>query len=225
VLDAIEKIAPKFWNQMTRIFVAGATGAVGNKVLKLAPSNVELAPHVRPGSESKIEHPNTVAIDLSDENLAAKMINCTCVMQLIGTMAKRFSTGDTYETSDIGTTRYLVNAAKKAHVQHFVLLSSTGAGSPMGAYLKAKAAAEKLVTESGIPYTIFRPSAFEDREGVSVPGVRAITTLFGLHKWKPIRLSELAGSLLFSASTNGPLNTILEGKSLWDVVAKSAPRG
>ena len=130
----------------------------------------------------------------------------------------------TYERSDIGTTRQLLEAARgTGSIDHFVLLSSAGAGRPVGAYLKAKAEAERLVRESGLPYTIFRPSAFEDREGAFVPGLRAVTSFLGMLKYQPITLHELASAILYSAVERAPLATALEGQPLWDLVAR-APR-
>ncbi len=206
-----------------RIFVAGATGAVGQVLLQLAPKQqADVVAHARPKSASKVSG-QVAAIELSDPKLADAMRGCTTVVQLIGTMRKRFSSGDTYETSDIGTTRQLVDAAKECGtVDHVVLLSSVGAGSPTGAYLKAKAEAERIVTVSGIPYTIFRPSAFADREGVFIPGMGAITRLLGLKKYEPIKLAELASAILWSALNRAPLGVALEGASLWDIVTKAA---
>ncbi len=202
-----------------RLFIAGATGAVGRVLVPMADRHgITVVPHVRPKSAASLTHPNVVAIDLGDAGLSKAMEGCTTVVQLIGTMKKRFAKGDTYETSDIGTTRQLVEAAKQAGVDHLVLLSSVGAGRPMGAYLEAKAKAEALVKESGIAFTIVRPSAFEDREGQSMPGVRAITSFFGLTKYQPITLAELASALLHVAKERAPLGVALEGKPLWDVV-------
>ena len=209
-----------------RLFVAGATGAVGQTVLDLASRlKVDVLAHARPRSAARLGDRPVAALELSDPKLVEAMRGCTTVVQLIGTMRKRFASGDTYETSDIGTTRQLVEAAKACGtVDHLVLLSSVGAGSPRGAYLKAKAEAERLVTDSGIPFTLFRPSAFEDREGVFVPGMGAITRLLGLKKYQPIKLAELASAILFAATERAPLGVALEGAALWDVVAK-APRG
>ena len=209
-----------------RLFIAGATGAVGRVLVPMADRHgISVVPHVRPKSASSLAHPNVVAIDLGDAGLPAAMQGCTTVVQLIGTMKKRFAKGDTYETSDIGTTRQLVEAAKRAGVDHLVLLSSVGAGRPMGAYLEAKAKAESLVKESGIAFTIVRPSAFEDRESQAMPGVRAITSFFGLTKYQPITLAELASALLQVAKERAPLGVALEGAPLWDVVkAASALR-
>jgi uncharacterized protein YbjT (DUF2867 family) len=205
-----------------RILVAGATGAVGQVLLQLAPTRqADVVAHARPKSASRVSG-QVAAIELSDPKLPEVLRGCTTVVQLIGTMRKRFSSGDTYETSDIGTTRQLVDAAKACGtVDHLVLLSSVGAGSPRGAYLKAKAEAERIVTSSGIPYTIFRPSAFADREGAFLPGMGALTRLFGLKKYEPIKLAQLAGAILWSAMEREPLGVALEGAPLWDVVAKA----
>lgn len=210
-----------------RIFVAGATGAVGQVLLQLASKRqADVVAHARPKSASKVSgtvNGQVAAIELSDPKLPEVMRGCTTVVQLIGTMRKRFSSGDTYESSDIGTTRQLIEAAKACGtVDHFVLLSSVGAGSPRGAYLKAKAEAERIVTVSGVPYTIFRPSAFADREGVFIPGMGALTRLLGLKKYEPIKLAELAGAILQAAIERAPLGVALEGAPLWEVVAKAA---
>jgi uncharacterized protein YbjT (DUF2867 family) len=142
------------------------------------------------------------------------------VVQLIGTVRARFTAGDTYESSDVGTTRLLVEAARRLGAVHLVLLSSVGAGRPVGAYLKAKARAEALVTGSGLPWTILRPSAFEDRGGKRLPGARAIIKFLGLPKWELISLHELSSALLKVAVERGPLYAVLEGRTLWDAVAR-----
>jgi uncharacterized protein YbjT (DUF2867 family) len=205
-----------------RLFVAGATGAVGMALLPLADGRqVDLVAQVRPKSAGKLGARAVAAVELGDPKLADVLKGRTTVVQLIGTMRKRFASGDTYESSDIGTTRQLVDAAKACGtVDHFILLSSVGAGSPTGAYLKAKAEAERLVVSSGLPYTLFRPSAFEDREGAFLPGMRAVTNLLGLKKYQPIKLTELAGAILHVAVARAPLGVALEGQALWDQVGK-----
>ena len=140
------------------IFVAGSTGATGRTLVRLADlKHIALVPHVRPGREHEygsraavLELGNAAALDEA-------MRGCGTVLQLIGTMRKRFAKGDTYQSSDIDTTRQLVDAAKRTGVPHIVLLSAVGAGRPAGAYLQAKAQAEAIVLGSGIPYTIVRP--------------------------------------------------------------------
>ncbi len=202
------------------LFVAGATGATGRTVMRQALARgVSGVAHVRPksaSSELAREWPRKAVVELSDgAQLIEAMAGSTTVLQLIGTMRKRFATGDTYETSDIGTTRQLVEAAKRAGVDHFVLLSSVGAGRPMGAYLKAKAEAERRVRESGIPWTVLRPPAFEGEYHQPMPLLRVVTRLSVLRNMRPIHLEQLAAVLLRVAAQRGPLNAVLEGDSLW----------
>ena len=116
--------------------------------------------------------------------------------------------GDTYESSDIGTTRQLIDAAKSCGtVDHFVLLSA--GGEPSWRVLQAaKAEAERLLKESGIDWTIFRPSTFQDRPGTFAPGMRAITKALGLKKYQPIKLAELASAILLAATQRAPLGSL-----------------
>jgi uncharacterized protein YbjT (DUF2867 family) len=210
-----------------QLFIAGATGATGRTVTRLLlERGVPCVPHVRPksaGSELVRDWPRKAVVELSaTEALTEAMRGCTTVLQLIGTMRKRFDTGDTYETSDIGTTRHLVEAAKLAGVDHVVLLSAMGAGRPVGAYLKAKAEAERLVRDSGLAYTVLRPPAFEGEYHRPIPGLRTLTRLPLLRGFRPIRLEELATALLRVAERRAPLNTVLEGDSLWSEVESVA---
>jgi uncharacterized protein YbjT (DUF2867 family) len=99
-------------------------------------------------------------------------------------------------------------------VDHFVLLSSVGAGRPVGAYLNAKARAEALVMKGGAPYTIFRPSAFTGEGYPKLAAMKAVTGLFGLEALRPIPVEVLVEALLKAAVERAPLDTVVEGKAL-----------
>jgi uncharacterized protein YbjT (DUF2867 family) len=206
-----------------RIFVAGSTGATGRTVLRLAKDagvRDRIVAHVRPRS-AHAAGDGTAVCDLSDATaLGAALKGMTTVVQLIGTVRKRFASGDTYESSDIGTTRSLVQAARTAGVEHIVLLSAVGAGRPIGAYLRAKASAEELVVSSGIAHSIFRPSVFISETQRAIPGSRLITRLLHLRAYEPIELGDLAAAILRVALDGKPLG-VLEGKPMWDVVDAS----
>lgn len=146
------------------LFVAGATGATGSVFLPIArAAGYAVWPHVRPKTAK--EHPlgadpDARVLDLFDEPFALDkgLRGAGAVVCLVGTMKKRFAQGDSYATSDVGAVKALVAAAERAGVRRFVLLSSYGAGG-VGAYLAAKKEAEDAVVQSGLAFTVFRPSA------------------------------------------------------------------
>ncbi len=205
------------------LFIAGSTGVVGRALVEQAGARqVAIVPQVRPkrAATGPVD-PRAAVLDLGDgDALAEVLARCTTVVQPIGTMRKRFETGDTYETSDVGTTAQLVAAARRAGIDHFVLLSSVGAGSPRGACLKAKARAEALVRDSGLPFTIFRPSMLigDDR---GFPGAETLGRLLRLETYAPIRVESLAATLLHVALRRAPLGATLEGHSLWAEVREA----
>jgi uncharacterized protein YbjT (DUF2867 family) len=60
----------------------------------------------------------------------------------------------------------LVNAARDAGVDHYVALSIVGVdGLPDSGYFRAKVAQERIIAESGIPYSILRATQFAEFAG------------------------------------------------------------
>jgi uncharacterized protein YbjT (DUF2867 family) len=152
-----------------RIFLAGATGATGRVFVPLATdAGLDLVFHVRPQSALRSPlgaDPRARVFDLGDA--AARkgaLAGCDAALSFVGTMRQRFDAGDTYESSDVLSTQHIVDGAKDAGVPRVVLLSSYGAGG-MGAYLQMKARCEAIVRESGLRWTVVRPSALVTPEG------------------------------------------------------------
>lgn len=203
-----------------RLFIAGSTGATGSVLTEEARAlGIPNVPHARPKSASKA--PGSARFELSDTSaLVSALRECTTVLQLIGTMRSRFAAGDTYETSDIGTTRQLVDAGKVAGVDHLILLSSTGAGKPRGAYFRAKAEAERLCLESGIPATVFRPSFLDGPGRRAALWAKVLISPWG-PRWRVMPLEVLSRTMLRVAMDRSHLGGILEGRALWEVVAES----
>lgn len=204
-----------------RVFIAGASGAVGRNVVKIAleEKQTSFVSHYRPGKTPS--EAQAAVCELGDRAALTKaMEGCTTVLQLIGTMRKRFSRGDTYETSDIETTRQLGEVGRSlGTVDHFILLSSVGAGRPFGDYLKAKAKAEAVAREYfPAVYTIVRPSAFQGEGHPTIPGAKTLTRLLSLRQYEPIEVRELALTLWHIAKTRMLLRNVVEGETLWGAV-------
>ena len=221
-----------------RIFVAGATGATGATFVPLAAAKGhELVLHVRPKSAEKSplgKDPRARVFDLSDEPaLVAALTGCDAVVSFVGTMKSRFNEGDTYASSDVASAEQLTKGARAANVPRFLLLSSYGAGGP-GAYLAMKRQCEKIVEESGVSWTIFRPSSLVTAPGTEVgehgkrsapPGsglLDVVGKLPGLSGWaddvKPIPLTVLSKAFLKVLESPMP-SKILRGRELWKLGA------
>lgn len=146
-----------------KVFVAGATGATGQVFVPMAErAGHSLTFHIRPKSKDKSPlgaDPRARVFELADDAALDDAVRGNdAIVSFVGTMKKRFSEGDDYASSDVGSARSLAKAARRAGVPRMLLLSSVGAGG-MGAYLKMKLECEEAVQAEGIAWTMFRPSA------------------------------------------------------------------
>ena len=169
-------------------FVLGATGFVGREVVRqLCVRGTRTVAHVRPQSverwRARLEElgASVDATPWDGPALAARLreVRPAQLYILIGTTraaAKRDAVdGDIYETVDLGLTRLAVEAARASEAApRIVYLSSVGADPrARSPYLRARGKAEEVVTGSGLPYAIARPSFITgDREDAR-PGERA----------------------------------------------------
>lgn len=220
------------------VFIAGATGATGQVLVPTAAAaGLDLRLHVRPQTAARSPlgaDPRARVLDLADVGaLAGALAGCDVVVSLVGTMKRRFATGDTYATADIGSTNQLVAGAKQAGVPRMLLLSSVGAGGA-GEYLQMKGECERIVRESGLRWTIFRPSALsspKEQAGThgarwTPPGATAITAaLRGLPgvgglvaTYGAIPISVLARAIVKTVSEPKD-GVIVQGNELWELGA------
>lgn len=228
-----------------RIFVAGATGATGQVFIPMAEASTrppcELVLHVRPQTAPRTPLGQDARARVFDLTEAARLrdtlAGCDAILSLVGTMRGRFQAGDTYESSDVGSTRLLVQGAMAAGVPRFLLLSSAGAGG-LGAYMKMKGQCEAIVKDSPLRWTVFRPSALvSPSEGeashhgrrevpAAVDGlfrfVRRVPGLAGpVDKIRPIPITVLCRSFLrvLDEPRDG---AVLSGHDLWELGAEEA---
>jgi len=156
-------------------FVLGATGFVGREVVRqLCVRGGAPFAHVRPDSPSlpawreRFEELGAT-VDTTPWDVAAmaarlRELRPAQVYVLIGTTRAKAKAdrveGNIYEQIDVGLTRIAVEAARASEARpRIVYLSSVGAdATARSPYLRARAKAEALVRESGLPWVIARPS-------------------------------------------------------------------
>ena len=147
-----------------KIFLTGSTGFVGKQILQdLLENKYQVRCLVRKGSEQKIAQFKDVDIaygDITDaSSLDGKLKGCDAVINLVGIIREFPSKGITFEKLHYEGTANLVNAAREHGVRRFIQMSALGA-RPNGKtqYQQTKFRAEECVRNSGLDYTIFRPS-------------------------------------------------------------------
>jgi len=238
---------------MPTAFVAGATGYTGREVVRaLRARGVETHAHVRPGSAAleRVEplfrevgaQLDTTPWDETALIATLARIRPDAVFALLGTTKARTreasKRGDDpsklgYEAVDYGLTAMLLRAVRAAEVRpRFVYLSSAGVkeGST-NAYLEVRARFERELRESGVPYTIARPSFItgpdreEDRpmerlgSAVADAGLGLLGAL-GAKKLRDRYRSNTAGtlgaSLVRHAFEATSANVVLESERLRD---------
>jgi len=105
-------------------------------------------------------------------------------------------------------TRNLTAAAKAAGVAHYVALSVVGSDRlPDSGYLRAKLEQERLIAESGIPFTVVRATQFYE----FLPGIADAATVDGTVSLAPVHFQPMAAADVASAVTRAALGAPVNG--------------
>ncbi len=180
-----------------RVALAGASGTIGSAVLR----RLEADGHrVTPLSRA----------DLAD----AEALDRVRPEVVISCIASRSGAPRDAEVVDYQANSDLLKAAQAAGASHFILLSAICVQKPLLAFQHAKLRFEAELADSGIAYTIIRPTAFFKSLSGQVKKVKAGKPflIFGdgnLTRCKPISDDDLAR---FIASAIG--NPAMAGKVL-----------
>jgi uncharacterized protein YbjT (DUF2867 family) len=145
-----------------KIFLTGATGFVGSHLLKrLISAGHSIRALVRdPAMASLPASPLVEAVPgdvVEGTGLDEGMKGCEAVIHLVGIIIE--SKGATFEQVHATGTRNVVEAAKRNRIGRFVQMSALGVrAGGVAEYQTSKWKAEETVRQSGIPYSILRPS-------------------------------------------------------------------
>ncbi len=145
-----------------KIFVTGATGFVGQELIRqLSDAQHSVRALVRTNSaamnRTKIE---LVAGDTTQpDSLKKALEGCDVVINLVGIIREFPARDITFEKLHRESTENLLQAAAQQGVTRFLQMSANGARpDAVTRYHKTKWAAEQRVRQSGLDWTIFRPS-------------------------------------------------------------------
>ena len=173
------------------ILVTGATGMVGGEICRrLVARGEHVRALVRPSSDAakvmalQASGVETVVGDLRDRaSLAAACDGITTVITTVSSMPFSYQAGvNDIRTTDLEGTLALLDAARAASVDRFVYLSfSANIDTPCPLH-DAKRLVESRIRDSGLPWTIVRPSYFMEvwlSPAVGFDATNASATIYG----------------------------------------------
>ncbi len=157
-----------------RVLVTGATGFVGREVMQeLLDRGHEVRALVRRGSEKKLPERQGVEIHPGDcldrDAVFAAAAECDALIHLVGIIREFPGRGVTFERVHVQATQNVVDAAVAAGARRYLHMSALGA-RPRYAdpYHLTNYRADEYVMNSGLAYTIFRPSVIYGPEDQSI---------------------------------------------------------
>ncbi|MGO4222414.1 SDR family oxidoreductase [Lysobacter sp. TAF61] len=182
-----------------KIVVIGGTGLIGTRVC----NNLRGLGH-----EAVPASPNTGVNTLTGEGLKEVLQGADVVVDVSNSPSfEEKAVLEFFETSG----RNLLAAEAAAGVKHHVALSVVGTDrKPGNAYFRAKLAQEKLILESGMPYSILRATQFfEFLNAIAHSGAKGEATHISTAAFQPIAATDVAAALT-NVAVAEPKNQIVE---------------
>ena len=174
------------------VAVAGGSGFIGRAIVRrlaqIPATRVRLLTRDAERARGRLEAPANVEFVHADvvnrDSLEPALAGASAIVSAVqfdGYPIENPRRGLTFERIDYGGTVALLDAAKNAGVSHFIYISGAAAdenSSQPG--FRAKGRAERAIRESGLSYTIFRPSL------VYGPGDRVMNMLVNALSISPV---------------------------------------
>lgn len=203
-----------------KILVTGGTGVVGQGLIpELIARGHSVRLLSRHASEDAKQWTNVEAFDgdVADaSSIHGAADQCDAVLHVAGIVTEH-PPETTFASVNVGGTRNLLEEAKRANVQRFVFVSSLGADRGQSDYHRSKLAAEELVQQSQLSWTIIRPG------NVYGPGDEVISLILkmvrtlpavpvidaGNQEFQPLWHEDLARALARIVEDNALANEVL----------------
>ncbi len=162
------------------IFLTGGSGFLGRRVLdRLKAQNVRVVCLVRKRPAIRSETIEFIPGELADRDSYSEALRkCDVILHLAAATGKN-APGEYFRVNRDGTAALLLEA-KRAGISRFTYVSSIAAGFrdiSKYPYAQSKRQAESLVSESGLHWTIIRPTMIFGPESPVLAGLRRLAAL------------------------------------------------
>ena len=145
-------------NKPQEIVITGASGFVAKNIRKfLSLNNYKLISIARKNFKKYKNEEKIILEKYDDPTILTKIKNADILIHLVGTGKQ--SVDSDFESINVGLTKHFVNLSKKTRIKKFIYFSGLGVSTATSlGYFISKYKAEILIQNSGLNYTIFRPS-------------------------------------------------------------------
>lgn len=144
-----------------KVFLTGGTGFVGTEILKgliKSKCKVKVLTHnQKPSVRSKLVEVVKGSVTDTDSFIDS-VKECDAIIHLVGIIREIPWKGVTFEKLHVEATKNMIKVARQNKIKRFIHMSANGAKPKGTKYQTTKWRAEQLVRNSGLTYTIFRPS-------------------------------------------------------------------
>jgi len=182
-----------------KIVVIGGTGLIGSKVVEKLKAQ---------GQEAVAAAPSTGVNTLTGEGLAEVLENASVVVDVSNSPSFEEKAAMDFFRSSTGN---LLSYEARAGVRHHVALSVVGADRLQETpYIRAKLMQEKLIKESGIPYSIVHATQFfEFWKGIAGDATEENRIRVPAAFIQPIAAEDVAAAVA-RVAVGAPLNGMVE---------------
>lgn len=144
--------------QRDSLIITGASGFVAKNLRRYMIQKYQKVISISRKNFSTYKNEKKIlTTNYNEVNVINALKRCRCLIHLVGIGKQNFNTD--FQSVNTGFTKNLVSEAKRNGVQKIIFLSGLGVDKKNNlSYFISKYLAEKIISNSGIDYTIFRPS-------------------------------------------------------------------
>ena len=190
-----------------KIVVTGASGFIAKNLRKyLSEQNIELISISRNDFKNFKNEIKIISENYEEKNILKKIKNSDVLIHLVG-IGKQSVSSD-YDMINTDLTKHVVNLSKKARIKKIIFLSGLGVSSNTSlGYFISKYNAEKQIINSGLDFTIFRPSYIVGKDDLlsknlknQIKSGEIVIPGSGTYSIQPIHVSDVVKVIFESLS-------------------------
>jgi len=200
-----------------KVVVTGASGFIAKNLRKyLSEKNLKLISISRNDFKNYNCETKIISKNYKEKNLLKKIQNSDALIHLVGIGKQSVDTD--YGMINIELTKHIVNLSKKSKIKKIIFLSGLGVSSSTSlGYFISKYNAEKQIIDSGLDYTVFRPSYIVGKDDLfsrnlkkQIKSGEIIIPGSGNYSIQPIHVSDVVKVIFESVSQSKFNNKIID---------------